>query len=45
MNDKLDYARKVQEETDGYIRSILAQTQRLRTVAASLQAEQERLEQ
>lgn len=45
MNDKLDYARKVQAETDGYIRSILAQTQRLRTVAASLQAEQERLEQ
>jgi regulator of replication initiation timing len=44
MNDKLDYARKVQAETDDYIRSILAQTQRLRTVAASLQAEQERLE-
>ena len=45
MDDKLDYARKVQTETDDYIRSILAQTQRLRTVAASLQAEQERLEQ
>jgi regulator of replication initiation timing len=40
---KLDYARKVQTETDEYIRSILAQTQKLRTVAASMQAEQERL--
>lgn len=43
MDPKLDYARKVQAETDEYIRSILAQTQKLRTVAASMQAEQERL--
>lgn len=44
MAKELDYARKVQEETDDYIREILAQTQKLRTVAASLQAEKERLE-
>lgn len=44
MAKELDYARKVQEDTDDYIREILAQTQKLRTVAASLQAEKERLE-
>lgn len=44
MRKDLEYARKVQEETDGYIREILSQTQQLRTVAASLQAEKERLE-
>jgi regulator of replication initiation timing len=43
VDPKLDYARKVQTETDEYIRAILAQTQKLRTVAASMQAEQERL--
>jgi regulator of replication initiation timing len=41
----LDYVRKVQEDTNGYIREILSQTQQLRTVAASLQAEKELLEQ
>jgi hypothetical protein len=40
----LDYVRKVQEDTDGYIREILSQTQQLRTLAASLQAEKEHLE-
>ena len=44
MDKNLDYARKVHEDTDGYIREILSQTQQLRTVAASLQAEKERLE-
>jgi transcriptional regulator with GAF, ATPase, and Fis domain len=41
---KTDFAHRVQSETDEYIREILAQTQKLRTVAASLQAEKERLE-
>jgi hypothetical protein len=44
VSKETDYARKVQEDTDDYIREILAQTQKLRTVAASLQAEKERLE-
>jgi len=44
MDKKTDFAHRVQSETDEYIREILAQTQKLRTVAASLQAEKERLE-
>jgi hypothetical protein len=44
MEKNSDYARRVQSQTDEYIREILAQTQKLRTVAASLQAEKERLE-
>jgi hypothetical protein len=40
----LDYVRKIQEDTDGYIREILSQTQQLRTLSASLQAEKEHLE-
>jgi hypothetical protein len=40
----LDYVRKVQEDTDGYIREILSQTQQLRALAASLQADKEFLE-
>ena len=44
MERNLDYVRKVQEDTDGYIRELLSQTQQLRTLAASLQAEKELLE-
>jgi hypothetical protein len=44
VDKNADYARRVQSQTDEYIREILAQTQKLRTVASSLQAEKERLE-
>lgn len=44
MDRNADYARRVQTQTDEYIREILAQTQKLRTVASSLQSEKERLE-
>jgi regulator of replication initiation timing len=44
MDKKSDFAHRVHSETDEYIREILSQTQKLRTVAASLQAEKERLE-
>ena len=44
MNQSTDYSRRVQAETEGYIRELLDQTQRLRAVAASLQAEKESLE-
>lgn len=44
MKENLNYARKVHQDTDVYIREILSQTQQLRTVAASLQAEKEKLE-
>jgi len=38
-----EFARRVQEETDSYIRELLAQTQKLRALAASLEAENEQL--
>jgi hypothetical protein len=38
-----EFARRVQEETDSYIREVLAQTQKLRALAASLEAENEQL--
>ncbi len=44
MERNRDFVRKVQEDTDGYIREILSQTQQLRTLTASLQAEKELLE-
>lgn len=43
MNTDNEFARRVQEETDGYIRELLAQTQKLRALAASLEAENEQL--
>ncbi len=44
MNQPVDYSRRVQAETEQYIRELLDQTQRLRAVASSLQAEKEALE-
>lgn len=44
MERNRDFVRKVQEDTDGYIREILSQTQQLRALTASLQAEKELLE-
>ena len=43
MNQPVDYSRRVQAETEEYIRELLDQTQRLRAVASSLQAEKESL--
>ena len=44
MNQPADYSRRVQAETEEYIRELLDQTQRLRAVVASLQADKESLE-
>jgi GAF domain-containing protein len=44
LSQPIDYSRRVQAETEGYIRDLLDQTQRLRTLAASLQAEKESLQ-
>jgi regulator of replication initiation timing len=44
LSQPVDYSRRVQAETEGYIRELLDQTQRLRTLASSLQAEKESLQ-
>jgi hypothetical protein len=44
VSQPIDYSRRVQAETESYIRDLLDQTQRLRTLAASLQAEKEALQ-
>jgi hypothetical protein len=44
LSQMAEYSRRVQAETEQYIRELLDQTQRLRAVAASLQAEKESLE-
>jgi len=44
VSQPIDYSRRVQAETEAYIRELLDQTQRLRAVASSLQAEKEALE-
>jgi GAF domain-containing protein len=44
VSQPIDYSRRVQAETEEYIRELLDQTQRLRTVLSSLQAEKESLE-
>jgi regulator of replication initiation timing len=45
VSQPIDYSRRVQAETEEYIRELLDQTQRLRALASSLQAEKQALEQ
>jgi hypothetical protein len=44
VSQPIDYSRRVQAETESYMRELLDQTQRLRALAASLQAEKEALQ-
>jgi hypothetical protein len=44
VNQPLDYSHRVQAETEGYIRELLDQTQRLRALTSSLQADKEALQ-
>jgi hypothetical protein len=44
VSQPVEYSRQVQAETERYIRELLDQTQRLRALASSLQAEKESLE-